>query len=70
MPKFSFSAHPFLLGFDVLEEMLERSATKVKDSAQAAQFLHSDAVLHEADQPRGRFLLDRNRHRKEQDEKE
>ncbi|MFV8372085.1 FAD-dependent oxidoreductase [Flavobacterium sp. LB2P74] len=37
-------------------EMLERSATKVKDSAAAAQFLHSDIVLHEGDEPRGRCL--------------
>lgn len=37
-------------------EMLERSATKVKDSADAAQFLHSDIVLHEGDEPRGRSL--------------
>ena len=35
-------------------EMLERSAIKVKDSADAAGFLHSDIVLHEADEPRGR----------------
>jgi len=35
-------------------EMLTRSATKVKDSAAAAQFLHSDIVLHEGNQPRGR----------------
>ncbi|MDX8388759.1 MAG: NAD(P)/FAD-dependent oxidoreductase [Ghiorsea sp.] len=35
-------------------EMLERSAKKVKDSAEAAQFLHSDIVLHEGDEPRGR----------------
>ena len=26
MPKFSFSAHPYLLGFDALEQMLENSA--------------------------------------------
>lgn len=26
MPKFSFSTHPYLLGFDVLEQMLESSA--------------------------------------------
>jgi HSP20 family molecular chaperone IbpA len=26
MPKFSFSAHPYLLGFDALEQMLESSA--------------------------------------------
>ncbi len=37
-------------------EMLERSARKVKDSAEAAQFLHSDIVLHESDEPRGRCL--------------
>lgn len=37
-------------------EMLERSAIKVRDSADAAQFLHSKIVLHEGDQPRGRCL--------------
>jgi 2-polyprenyl-6-methoxyphenol hydroxylase-like FAD-dependent oxidoreductase len=37
-------------------EMLERSATKVNDSADAAQFLHSDTVLHEGDEPRGLCL--------------
>lgn len=37
-------------------EMLERSAVKVKDSADAAQFLHSEIVLHEGDEPRGRCL--------------
>jgi 2-polyprenyl-6-methoxyphenol hydroxylase-like FAD-dependent oxidoreductase len=37
-------------------EMLERSATKVKDSAAAAQFLHSEIVLYEGDEPRGRRL--------------
>lgn len=37
-------------------EMLERSASKVKDSAAAAQFLHSEIVLHESDAPRGRLL--------------
>ncbi len=41
-----------LTGFE--SEMLERSATKVKDSAEAAEFLHSEIVLHEADEPRGR----------------
>ncbi|MDB4804707.1 FAD-dependent monooxygenase [Akkermansiaceae bacterium] len=35
-------------------EMLERSATKVKESADAAEFLHSEVVLHEGDEPRGR----------------
>jgi len=28
----------------------------VKDSAEAAQFLHSDVVLHEGNEPRGRVL--------------
>lgn len=37
-------------------EMLDRSATKVKDSADAAQLLHSKSVLHEGDVPRGRCL--------------
>ncbi|SHL08468.1 2-polyprenyl-6-methoxyphenol hydroxylase [Flavobacterium xanthum] len=37
-------------------EMLERSASKVKDSAAAAKFLHSITVLHESDEPRGRSL--------------
>lgn len=37
-------------------EMLERSATKVKDSADAARFLHSEIVLYEGDGPRGRSL--------------
>ncbi|WP_409416769.1 FAD-dependent oxidoreductase [Flavobacterium sp. PS2] len=41
---------------DYEAEMLERSAIKVKDSAEAAQFLHSEVVLHEGDQPRGRCL--------------
>lgn len=39
-------------------QMLERSATKVKDSAAAAQFLHSEMALHESDGPRGRCLKD------------
>ena len=37
-------------------DMLKRSAIKVKDSAKAAQFLHSDIVLYEGDEPRGRCL--------------
>jgi 2-polyprenyl-6-methoxyphenol hydroxylase-like FAD-dependent oxidoreductase len=37
-------------------EMLSRSASKVKDSAAAAEFLHSEVVLHEGDEPRGRCL--------------
>jgi len=38
-------------------EMLARSGSKVTDSAEAAQFLHSDIVLHEGNEPRGRVLL-------------
>jgi 2-polyprenyl-6-methoxyphenol hydroxylase-like FAD-dependent oxidoreductase len=34
-------------------EMLERTSSKVKDSAEAAAFLHSEIVLHEANEPRG-----------------
>ncbi len=37
-------------------EMLERSASKVKDSAAAAEFLHSKVVLQEGNEPRGRYL--------------
>lgn len=37
-------------------EMLERSASKVNDSAEAAQLLHSKIVLREGDEPRGRCL--------------
>ena len=37
-------------------EMLSRSAKKVKDSAAAAEFLHSEIVLHQGDEPRGRCL--------------
>ena len=36
-------------------EMLKRSASKVQDSAEAAQFLHSKIVLHESDAPRRWF---------------
>ena len=36
-------------------EMLERSSVKVKDSAEAADFLHSEIVLYESDAPRRRF---------------
>lgn len=38
---------------DFESEMLERSATKVKDSADAAKFLHSEMALHEGNEPRG-----------------
>ena len=37
-------------------EMVERSAVKVKDSADAAQFLHSEIALYEGNEPRGRCL--------------
>lgn len=36
-------------------EMITRSAIKVQDSADAAQFLHSKIVLQESNAPRGRF---------------
>ena len=38
------------------EEMLQRSSKKVIESAEAAEFLHSDSVLYESDAPRGRHL--------------
>ena len=41
---------------DFEQEMLERTATKVKDSAAAAEFLHSEIALFEGDEPRGRVL--------------
>lgn len=41
---------------DFEAEMLKRSAKKVKDSAEAANFLHSDILLNEGDEPRGRCL--------------
>ncbi|MDX2319578.1 MAG: NAD(P)/FAD-dependent oxidoreductase [Moritella sp.] len=37
-------------------EMLTRSAKKVRESAEAAEFLHTDIVLHEGNEPRGRCL--------------
>ncbi|QUX95572.1 FAD-dependent monooxygenase [Marinomonas sp. CT5] len=42
-------------------EMLERSAVKVEGSAEAAEFLHSDIVLYEGDEPRGRILKRKDR---------
>lgn len=36
-------------------EMLERSASKVQRSAEAAKLLHSEIVLHEGDGPRGKY---------------
>lgn len=44
----------FLNDFEV--EMLQRSATKVADSAAAAEFLHSEIALYEGNEPRGRIL--------------
>ena len=41
-------------------EMLERVARKVKDSKKAAQFLHSEIVLHESDAPRGSVFLNKS----------
>lgn len=40
---------------DFETEMLERSASKVKDSAEAAVLLHSEVVLHEGNGPRGKY---------------
>lgn len=37
-------------------EMLQRSSKKVKESAEAAEFLHTESVLNESDAPRGRNL--------------
>ena len=39
---------------DFETEMLTRSASKVKDSAEAAKLLHSDTVLEEGNTPRGK----------------
>jgi 2-polyprenyl-6-methoxyphenol hydroxylase-like FAD-dependent oxidoreductase len=43
------------------KEMLARSASKVRDSAAAAQFLHSDTVLHKSNAPRGQFLKENDK---------
>jgi|TARA_Y100000389_G_scaffold204901_1_gene260630 hypothetical protein len=40
-------------------EMLERTASKVNDSAAAAKFLHSKIVLQENDKPRGTDLKEK-----------
>jgi len=40
-------------------EMLQRSAKKAKESAEAAEFLHTDVALHEGNEPRGRCLKKR-----------
>ena len=36
-------------------EMIERSSVKVKASAAAAKFLHTEAVLQERNEPRRKF---------------
>jgi 2-polyprenyl-6-methoxyphenol hydroxylase-like FAD-dependent oxidoreductase len=41
---------------DFEKEMIVRSALKVRDSAKAAELLHSDSVLHDSDMPRGRGI--------------
>ena len=42
------------------EEMLARSASKVKDSAEAVEILHSKGVLREGYEPKGRSLRGNN----------
>lgn len=42
--------------YEFEEEMLTRNQSKVTDSAKAAKFLHSETVLHRANEPRGRCL--------------
>jgi 2-polyprenyl-6-methoxyphenol hydroxylase-like FAD-dependent oxidoreductase len=37
-------------------DMFKRSASKVKDSAEAAKYLHSEVALYEGNEPRGRCL--------------
>ncbi len=46
-------------------EMLGRASSKVKDSAEAAKFLHSETVLHNANEPRGRCLNNLKEKRKD-----
>ena len=46
---------------DFEAEMLARSATKVKDSAEAAKFLHSEMALHEGNEPRGSVIKRNNK---------
>lgn len=43
---------------DFESEMLARSAVKVKGSEAAAKFLHSEIVLREGDEPRGKGIRD------------
>ena len=44
------------------EEMLERSSTKVKDSAEAVELLHTKGVLREGNGPKERCLRGKNLH--------
>ena len=37
-------------------DMFKRSVSKVKDSAEAAKYLHSEVALYEGNEPRGRCL--------------
>lgn len=41
---------------DFEKQIIERSSQKVRDSAKAVKLLHSDAVLHDGDTPRGRGI--------------
>jgi 2-polyprenyl-6-methoxyphenol hydroxylase-like FAD-dependent oxidoreductase len=41
---------------DFEKQMWERSSPKVRDSARAVELLHSDAVLHDGETPRGRGI--------------
>lgn len=45
---------------DFEADMIKRSASKVKDSAAAAKFLHSEIALHKVNEPRGRVLKRKN----------
>ena len=41
---------------DFETEMMDRTSIKVKESAAASKLLHSEAVLTESNEPRGRIL--------------
>lgn len=45
---------------DFEADMIKRSASKVKDSAAAAKFLHSEIELHKGNEPKGRVLKRKN----------
>lgn len=42
---------------DFETQMIQRTTPKVQDSAKAVKLLHSDAVMHDGDTPRGRGIL-------------